>query len=165
MYKLNLAIFHGIKLQNHPRDKIHFVIDDTTIAKTGKMIENVSYIYDHNIGRSVLGFCIVTLGLLTGCGFYPIDFAYRFGKKRNAWSPDEKIGDPRSISGQRSYEAKHYTKLELAIMMIERAVCYGILPGYVLSDSWYAWPCFINKIRNITDKGIHVICRLKNGNI
>ena len=106
MYKLNLAIFHGIKLQNHPREEIHFVIDDTIIAKTGKMIENVSYIYDHNIGRSVLGFCIVTLGLMTGCG---------------------------SISGQRSYEAKHYTKLELAIMMIERAVDYGILPGYVLS--------------------------------
>ncbi len=50
-------------------------------------------------------------------------------------------------------------------MMIERAVDYGLLPGYVLFDSWYAWPCFINKIRNIADKGIHVICRLKNGNI
>ncbi|MDM8553877.1 transposase [Desulfococcaceae bacterium HSG7] len=129
-------------MQNHPRDEIHFVIDDTTIAKTGKMIENVSYIYDHNIGRSVLGFCIVTLGLMTGCGFYPTDFAYRFGKK-----------------------AKCYTKSELVVMMIERAVDYGILPGYVLSDSRYAWPCFINKIRNITDKGIHVICRLKNGDI
>ncbi len=50
-------------------------------------------------------------------------------------------------------------------MMIERAVSYGICPGYVLSDSWYAWPFFICKIRNIGDKGMHVICRLKNGNI
>ncbi len=165
MYKLNLSIFHGIKLQDCPREGIYMVIDDTIIAKTGKMIENVSYIYDYSLGRSVLGFCIVTLGLLTGNSFYPIDFAYRFGKKRNGKSPDEKIGDPRSISGLRSYEAKHYTKLELAIMMIERAVGYGICPGYVLFDSWYAWPCFINKIRNIADKGIHVICRLKNGNI
>ncbi len=94
MYKLNLAIFHGIKLQNHPRDKIHFVTDDTTIAKTGKMIENVSYIYDHNIGRSVLGFCIVTLGLLTGCGFYPIDFAYRFGKKKECQESRRKNRGP-----------------------------------------------------------------------
>jgi len=165
MYKFNLAIFHGINLHDNPREEIYFIVDDTIIEKTGKMIENVSYIFDHNLGRSVLGFCIVTIGLLTGNGFYPIDFAYRFGKKRNAKSPEEKIGCPRSVSGKRSYEAKHYSKLELAVMMIERAVGYGILPGYVLFDSWYAWPWFINKIRDIADKGIHVICRLKNGNI
>ncbi len=105
MYKLNLAIFYGIKLNDYPREETYFVIDDTTIKKIGKKIENVSYIFDHNLGRSVLGFCIVTLGLLAGNSFYPIDFAYRFGNKRNDWSPDEKIGDPRSISGLRSYEA------------------------------------------------------------
>ncbi len=81
------------------------VTDDTIIAKTGKMIENVSYIYDYSLGRSVSGFCIVTLGFLTGNSFYPTNFACCFGKKRNGKSPDEKIGDPRSISGLRSYEA------------------------------------------------------------
>ncbi|MCD4811296.1 hypothetical protein K8R14_01670 [bacterium] len=79
----------------------------------------------------VLGFCIVTLGLFTANGFYPIDFAYRFGKKRHPKSPEENIGDPRSISGQKSFEAKHYTKLELALMMIQSAINCGILPGYV----------------------------------
>ncbi len=105
MYKLNLAIFYGVKLNAYPREETYFVIDDTTIKKIGKKIENVSYIFDHNLGRSVSGFCIVTLDLLAGNGFYPIDFAYRFGNKRNDKSPDEKIGDPRSISGMRSYEA------------------------------------------------------------
>jgi len=46
------------------------------------------------------------------------DFAYRFGKKRHPKSPEENIGNPRRISGQRSFEAKHCTKLELAFMMI-----------------------------------------------
>ena len=164
MYKFNLRLFGMLEIEDIPREERYFVIDDTVCIKMGKMMENISYIFDHNLGRSVLGYCIVTLGLLAGNGFYPIDFAYRFGKKRKDESP-EKIGDPRSISGKRSYEAKNYTKLELAVMMITTAVSYGICPGYVLFDSWFAWPSVILAIRNIGDKGIHVICRLKNNNL
>ena len=133
------------------QEERYFVIDDTILQKLGRKIENVSFLYDHNLGRSVLGFCIVTLGLFTANGFYPIDFAYRFGKKRHPKSPEENIGDPRSISGQRSFEAKHCTKLELALMMIQRAINCGIVPGYVLFDSWYAWPVLINGIRKINN--------------
>ena len=164
MYKVNVRIFEGLQLDNTPQEEQYFVIDDTILQKLGRKIENVSFIFDHNLGRSVLGFCIVTLGLFTANGFYPIDFAYRFGKKRHPKSPEENIGDPRSITGQRSFEAKHYTKLELALIMIQRAVNCGIVPGYVLFDSWYAWPVFINGIRKI-NKTIHVICRLKAGNV
>lgn len=164
MYKVNVRIFEGLQLDNTPQEEQYFVIDDTILQKLGRKIENVSFIFDHNLGRSVLGFCIVTLGLFTANGFYPIDFAYRFGKKRHPKSPEENIGDPRSITGQRSFEAKHYTKLELALIMIQRAVNCGIVPGYVLFDSWYAWPVFINGIRKI-NKTIHVICRLKDGNV
>jgi hypothetical protein len=37
----------------------------------------------------------------------------------------------------------------------------GIRAGYVLFDSWYAWPSLIMAIRNI-NRDLHVICRLKN---
>ncbi|MDM8552534.1 transposase [Desulfobacterales bacterium HSG2] len=164
MNKLSLEIFYGIELDKCPHEESYFVVDDTLLEKLGKKMENVSHVFDHNLGRSVLGFRIVTLGLLTGNGFYVVDFAYGFGKKRNSASP-EKIGDPRSVSGQRSFEAKNYTKPELALMMIETAVSHGICPGYVLFDSWYAWPWLINGIRSIGDRGIHVICRLKNSNV
>jgi len=132
MYKINSQIFKAIELDNTPQEERYFVIDDTILAKLGKKIENVSYIYDHNIGRSVLGFCVVILGLFTAHGFYPLDFAYCFGQKRNKKSPEENIGDPRTSSGRRSFEAKHYAKLELALMMIKSAVNCGIVPGYVL---------------------------------
>ena len=49
-------------------------------------------------------------------------------------------------------------------MMIRSAVNSGIVPGYVLFDSWYAWPKLINAIRKIK-KSIHVICRLKDSNV
>ena len=152
-----------MEIYSLPQEDLCFVIDDTILQKTGKMIENATYVFDHNLGRSVLGFCIVTLGLFTGNAFYSLDYAYCFTKRKDVKTP-EKIGDPRSSSGIRSYEAKHCTKLELALSMIQRAVKSGILPGYVLFDSWYSWPGFIQSIRKI-HQDIHVICRLKNSNV
>ena len=164
MYQTNIQIFKRIELEKIPQKQRYFVIDDTLLPKLGKMMENVSFLWDHNLGRSILGYCIVTLGLFTSQGFYPIDFAYCYGQKRHGKSPEEKIGDPRKSSGRRSYEAKHYTKLQLALMMIQCAANCGIVPGYVLFDSWYAWPKLINAIRQIKTS-IHVICRLKDSNV
>ena len=164
MYKTNSQIFKSIELDKIPQQERYFVIDDTLLQKLGKKIENVSFLWDHNLGRSILGYRIVTLGLFTAQGFYPLDFAYFYGQKRHSKSPEEKIGDPRKSSGQRSFEAKHYTKLQLALMMIQRAVHCGMVPGYVLFDSWYAWPTLINAIRQIKSS-IHVICRLKDSNV
>lgn len=161
MYKVISNISDALSFNRYPLEDRYFVLDDTILMKRGRDMENVSYIHDHNLNRSVLGFCIVTLGLFTGQNFYPIDFAYRFGKKRHPKSPDEKIGDPRSISGQRSYEAKYRTKLDLSLQMIQSAFQRGIRAGYVLFDSWYAWPVLINAIRKI-DEALHVICRLKD---
>ena len=164
MYKLNSGIFQRLQFDKTPQEERYFVIDDTILQKLGKRIENVSFIFDHNLGRSVLGFCIVTLGLFTANGFYPMDFAYRFSKKRHLKTPAQKATDPRSISGQMSFEARNCTKLELALRMIKRAVDRGVVPGYVLFDSWYAWPAFINGIRRL-NKTIHVFCRLKESDV
>ncbi len=163
MNGINRQIFNSLDVYSSPQKDLCFVIDDTILQKSGRKIENVSYIHDHTVGRSVLGFCIVTLGLFTGNAFYPLDYAYRFSKKRHAKTP-EKIGDPRSSSGLRSYEAKNCTKLELALAMIQRAVKTGLIPGYVLFDSWYSWPGFIKSIKKI-HQDIHVICRLKDSNV
>ena len=90
------------------------------IPKWDLRIENVSFIYDCSVGRTFLGYCIVILGLFTGKTFYPIDFAYPFGKKRHFRSPGEKPEIP-SIRGRMSHEAKHQGKVQLAVRMIQRA--------------------------------------------
>ena len=161
LYAIMLKISEKLRFEKYPLKERFFIIDDSPIPKRGRKIENVSFIHDHNTGRSLLGYCIVTLGLFTGENFYPLDFAYRFGKKRHPKSPEEKIGDPRSISGRMSHEAKHHGKTVLALQMIQRAFDNGIRAGYVLFDSWYSWPSLINAIRQINDD-LHVICRLKN---
>ena len=161
LYKVLIAISEKLNFNSYAREDRYLVIDDSTMPKRGKTIENVSFIYDHTLGRSVLGFCIVTLGLFTGQNFYPLDFSYWFSKKRHPESPEERIGDPRSISGQMSYDAKYLGKPALAVKMVQRAFDCGIRAGYVLFDSWYAWPSFIRAIRNI-DRAVHVVCRLKD---
>ena len=160
-YKVIIVLAQQLGFDKDPLQDRYFIIDDSVIPKRGRAIENVSFVHDHCSGRSVLGFCVVTLGLFTGNGFYPIDFSYWFSNKRHPKSPDESIGDPRSISGRMSYEAKHCSKLDLAIEMIKRAVSHGLRADYVLFDSWYAWPSFIDKIRQIS-QDLHVICRLKD---
>jgi hypothetical protein len=144
-----------------PDGKKFFVIDDTVLPKRGRYMQNVSYIYDHSRGRSVLGYCLVKLGMLSPTGYYPLDFSFWFSSTRHAKSPDPVIGDPRSISGQRSYEAATYTKLDLAQQLISRALACGFRADYLLFDSWYAWPSMISSIRGLDDAP-HVICRLKD---
>lgn len=65
MYKVNVHIFEKLELDKTPQSERYFVSDDTILQKLGRKIENVSFLFDHNLGRSVLGFCIVTLGLFT----------------------------------------------------------------------------------------------------
>jgi hypothetical protein len=160
LYQLFLEISRQTGIECNARQECYFIVDDTAIPKRGKYIENVSYIYDHSLGRSVLGFCLVSLGLFTGSSYYPLDFSYWFSQRRHTCSP-ENIGNRRSISGRMSCEAAGSTKLDLAVAMLKRAVAKGIKAGYVLFDSWYAWPVMINQIRQI-DAKLHVICRLKN---
>ena len=157
-YKFLIELFN--KLPDTDGQKF-FVIDDTVLAKRGRHMQNLSYIYDHSQGRSVLGYCLVKLGLLSSNGYYPLDFSFWFSATRHPKTPAPVIGDPRSISGQRSFEAATYSKLELALQMIKRAIANGIGADYVLFDSWYAWPSLIKTIVGIPG-GPHVICRLKD---
>ena len=50
---------------------------------------------------------------------------------------EEKIGNPRSISGQTSYEAKHIGKVDLALQMIQKAFDSGILAKQKMGINGY----------------------------
>ena len=161
---LNRQIFKATEIEKIPVAEQCMILDDTIIAKRGKKIENLTFVRDTTNDKTVLGFNIVTLALFNGKTTYPIDFSYSFSKTKHPKTPERKIGDYRSGSGVRSFEAHYHTKLELGLSMIKSAVSDGIIPGYVLFDSWYSWPEFISNIRKI-DPRIHVVCRLKNTNV
>ena len=160
LYKINQRIFEKIEYTKTELKDRYFLIDDSILQKAGKLIENVSYIYDHSSGKSVLGYCITVLGAFTNHGTYILDFAYCFGKKQHRRSVQTTGVQKRTAIGKRITEARKHSKLVLAEQMIKQAISKGFVPGYILFDSWYAWPSFIEALRKIAQK-THIICRLK----
>lgn len=56
LYKINAQIFKDTQIDQIPQNERHMIIDDSILIKLGRKLENVSYLYDHNLGRSVLGY-------------------------------------------------------------------------------------------------------------
>lgn len=52
-----------------------FIIDDTTLEKTGLAIEGISCVFDHVRGHCVLGFKLLLLAFSDGKSTTPVDFS------------------------------------------------------------------------------------------
>ena len=152
--------------------RLHFfVMDDTTLEKFGKAMENISRVFDHVCHKYILGYKLLTLSFFDGKSLLPADFSLHAekGKKgtyglsakerRNRFS---KRRDARSAGAKRNKECD-MSKLDVAIEMIRRAWKHGLRANYFLADSWFDSTDFIRKIREIADGAIHVICMAKNG--
>ena len=71
------------------------------LDKLGKKVENVTKFTTITLGAVYRGFVFYPWSFYCAW-FYPLDFAYCFGKKRNNKRPEENIGAPRKSSGQTS---------------------------------------------------------------
>ncbi len=145
-----------------------FIIDDTVIEISGKLIELASYVFDHSQNKSVLGFSKVALGIFNSQQFMPIGQRVAIGKKRpKAKSKATKYKkrpkadriDPNS-PGAIERQESHSSKLELAQQMLEQAIRKGFQAKMVMFDSWYCFNSFIITLN--TKLNLHVICQLKN---
>ncbi len=105
--------------------KLHngwLIIDDTVISKRfAKKIENLSWVFDSKIGKSILGLNIVMI----------------------TWS-NGKVTIPLMIEVYSKANKK--TKIDLAIELIEYAYFLLIKPEYITFDSWYAADKLLKKI-------------------
>jgi len=91
----------------------YLIIDDTIISKQfAKCIENVSWLFDSKIKRSILGINLVMI----------------------AWSND-KVTIPLAIKVYQKKSGK--TKIDLAIELIILVKKLRIKPKYITFDSWY----------------------------
>ena len=59
------------------------IIDNTTLTKTGQLIEEVSQVFDHVSMRKVLGFKLLVLSYWDGISHIPIDFTMHREKRKN----------------------------------------------------------------------------------
>lgn len=65
-------------LNNNSKDdgRLHFfVMDDTTLEKFGKAMENISRVFDHVCYKYILGYKLLTLSFLNGKSLLSADFS------------------------------------------------------------------------------------------
>lgn len=159
---LNLLSIKVIKTFNRFsswQDRV-LILDDTTLPKRGRHIELVSWVFDSVLKKSTLGFKNLLLGWSDGFTFIPFDFSLiASSNKLVDKQPTElaKTMDKRTIGAKRRKDALR-SKLDMALEMLDKAYSSGIDASFVLFDSWFAFPSFINNVYHI---GYNVICRLK----
>ena len=134
------------------------ILDTSALPKRGKHLENLSFVYDHSQGKTVKGYEVLTLGLLTPRNFYPVNFGHHFSQTA---PPEASEAQPRSTRGdlaQRLQEARELTKPGLALKMLHAALRQGIPASYLLVDAWFTSPTLCPSVQ---DLGLEVIGRLK----
>ena len=97
-----------------------FVLDDSIKQRSGKKMPGVSSHFDHTTGRSVMGQQVLTLGLSTEKGFFPLD-SELFISTKKAQELSKPFKDGRSLVAKRYRTAQQQTKPKMAEAMIKRS--------------------------------------------
>lgn len=146
------------------------IIDDTTLAKTGKMMESIGMVFDHVTGRMILGYKLLALAIFDGTSTIVTDFSIHSESGKNG-NRNMKRGDlDKQFSKERadSFPSKirfneiSMSKIDTAIQMIKRAVTNGVTAQYVLADSWFMCESLLRSVRALKRGAIHVVglCKL-----
>ena len=154
-----IALLH--KLQDPSAIKV-LIIDDTVECKVGKNIEgSCDKLYSNKEKRCIRGINIVSLNFSDGFSNFMLDFALALNDYARVKLEDftNKI-DHRTNAYKRRIETLK-TKSQIAINMATRAIKAGIQSDYLLVDSWYSKPVFIQSMNEL---GLRVVTRLANNN-
>lgn len=148
-----------------------FIVDDTTLEKTGHHFEGLSRVHDHTSGRHVLGYKMLTLSYCDGKSTIPLDCSLhreKGNRKDYSLSAEERKGLFRKKRDADSPGCKRKKELDegkpqIALQMVRRSWKRWIRAAYFLADSWFDGIDLIKGIREIAGSALHVICMTKNG--
>lgn len=145
-------------LTSKKREKV-LIFDDSTYDRSrSKVVELLAWIYDHNSGRSLKGFKLLTLGWSDGNSFLPLDFVLCSSSKADKRLQGiTKELDKRSCGYKRRLEAVTKSTVHLETM-VKRILRFGIRADYILMDSWFSFPVLLAAL----GKHLPVICMAKD---
>ncbi len=145
------------KLQKTTDTKV-LIIDDTVEIKRGKFIEgSCKNLWSNKEHRTVKGLNIVSLNYSDCYTDMMLDFSINYNKNQIV-NVDENSFHHKSNAYKRRFEGNDGKNI-LALHMIQRVLKLGIYADYLLVDSWYAKPDFINTVQT---NGLNVIARIAN---
>lgn len=149
------------------------IIDDSTLQKTGRRIENIGKVWDHVTQRYLLGFKMLCMGWYDGKTFIPLEFSLHREKGKNKKTPygltvrqrKEQYHKQRNESDASTDRIKEMDekKTDVALKMIRRAVHNKFVPDYVLMDSWFSSIKLFKAIRKMKNHAIHIVAMMKIG--
>ena len=144
-------------LQKNTDTKV-LIIDDTVEIKRGQSIEGCcKNLWSNKEKRVVKGVNIVSLNYSDSYTDMMLDFSINYNKNKitdvmNNYFHHNSNANKRRVEG---YNGKNI----LALDMLQRVLKLGIYADYLLVDSWYAKPDFINTVQT---NGLNVIARIAN---
>ncbi len=148
-----------------------YIIDDTTVSKTGLHFEGLSRVFDHVLGKCVLGYKLLILAFFDGRSTYTVDLSiHRESGKKGDYSLSREERSMQfhkeRIEGKPDYERfkeLDTKKSDNVVRMIERAYKGGIRAAYALMDTWFVKASLVCAVRKIGGGAIHVVGRLAMG--
>jgi hypothetical protein len=128
----------------------------------GKNVEGAcDSLWSNKEKRTIRGINVVSLNYSDGFSNFMLDFTIAMNKyARVAVEDFTNTIDRRSNAYKRRLETMK-GKSQIAIDMVRRAVKSGIYADYLLVDSWYSKPVFIQEMNIL---GLRVISRMANNN-
>ena len=166
VYKINIEIKSKCSSEESTDHPTALIIDDSTLAKTGKRIEGVTKVFDHVTHKYIIGYKLLALCWFNGYYSRFLDFSLVAEKRKIKLSRTRpqfsKKRDKKSAVAKRKKELK-IDKITLACQLFTEAIKNKFIPDYLLTDSWFTCAQLINKVRNITNGKTHFLGMIKNG--
>lgn len=136
------------------------IVDDTLYSRDrSKRVELLARVHDHNTGRYVRGFRMLTLGWSDGNSFVPMMLSMlSSAKEDNRLSPMRDGIDKRTNGYKRRLESVRKST-DVLVDMVTLAMKTETTARHLLFDSWFAFPATIRRIKAL---GVHTICMLKD---
>lgn len=136
------------------------IADDTLYSRDrSKKVELLTRVRDHNTGRFVRGFRMLTLGWSDGNSFVPMMLSMlSSAKEENHFAPMRKDLDKRTNGYKRRRESMRKST-DVLVEMVTMAKTAGTTARHLLLDSWFAFPGTLRRIKSL---GIDTICMLKD---
>jgi hypothetical protein len=139
------------------------IADDTLYSRDrSKRVELLARVHDHNTGRYVRGFRMLTLGWSDGNSFVPMMLSMLSSAKEDNRLATMRAGIDKRTNGYKRRQESMRKATDVLVDMIALAMTAGTKARHLLVDSWFSHPA---TLRRIKAKGMHTICMLKDGNV
>ena len=136
------------------------IADDTLYSRDrSKRVELLARVHDHNTGRYVRGFRMLTLGWSDGISFVPMVLSMLSSPNdKNRLAPMRDGIDKRTNGYKRRLESMRKST-DVLVELVSLAMTAGTTARHLLLDSWFAFPATIRRIKVL---GMHTVCMLKD---